>query len=149
MADPRDVLSHTGNHARFEAFKHDSTIVYDRTKAGGSAQVGLAVTMAADDQVTLIGDGERLLGKLIGVEPGGVCAVQVAGFMRLPAGDSATVTVGSAVVGDLGASSAEGYIQTAPAAGATYAAAEVNLLARARGIISNNDVTTAVVVYLP
>lgn len=148
MADPRDAISHTGIHARYATFTHDSTIVYDKTKTGGSAQVGLAVTAGVDNEVTLIGDGERLRGKLLAVEPGGVCTVQIAGFMSLPGGASATLTVGGLVVGALGAASAKGYIKT-PAAAATPTAAEVNLLARARGEIVNNDVTTAVMIYLP
>lgn len=141
MADPRDVLSSTGTLQVLRPFKHDNTIVYNKAVAGGSAQVGLAVTINADDTVSLVGDGERVAGKLIAVENGGVCVVQTHGPMTLPGGSGATLTVGGRIVGDLGASSAEGYIRLA----------DNTVLAEAftaRGVIENNDVTTAVKVEL-
>jgi hypothetical protein len=67
--------------------------------------------------------------------------VQTRGFMTLPGGNGATLTVGGAVVGALGAASAEGYIRVA--APATLADVAVQ-----RGVIVNNDVTTAVAVEL-
>jgi hypothetical protein len=113
--------------------------VYLATEEGGSAQVGLAVTLESDKTVSLVGDGENVEGKLIKVEPGGVCVVQVGGVMELPAGDGATVTAGRQIVGDLGAASAEGYIRNV----ATGTAAELGV---ARGRILDASDTTAVVV---
>lgn len=113
MADPREVTSHIGIGYFAETFPHDGTIVYNAALEGGSAQVGLAITLEADNAVSLVGDGENVLGKLIKVEPGGVCVVQVGGTVTLPGGDGATLTAGLKIVGDLGAASAEGYIQNA------------------------------------
>lgn len=93
-------------------YLHDDTIVYDADVVGGSAQVGLAVTLESALTVSLVGDGEEVEGRLVKVEPGGIAIVQVAGVMELPGGDSATLTVGTKIVGDLGAASAEGYIQS-------------------------------------
>src|SRR3990172_12911660 len=122
MADPRAAVSFEGISPVIATFKHDSTIVYDRTQDGNSAQIGLAVTLSTtDDTVTLVGDGERVLGKLLSVGPDGFCAVQIGGGMTLPGGAGATLTIGTKVMGDLGAAAAEGYIQTevdaAPPAG--------------------------------
>jgi hypothetical protein len=116
-----------------------STIVYDSTKANGSAQVGLAVTLSADDTVALTADGDFVLGKLLKVAADGFCTVQYDGLMALPAGASASVTRGKAIVGALGASSAKGYIREV----ATATAAE---LGRMQGSIINAADATAVVV---
>ena len=142
MSDPRKTVAYGDIGALRVTYKHDDTIVYDKTKVGGSAQVGLAVTLfgEADDTVSLVGDGEQVEGKLLEVHSDGYCVVQVAGYMELPGGSGATLTQGSKIMGDLGASSAEGYIQaiTADAAGAVVG----------RGVIVNNDTTTAVTVRL-
>lgn len=138
MANPMATESYVGINAKFETFKHDNTIVYSASEVDGSAQVGLAVTMVgrADKTVGLVGDGELVAGKLIKVESDGRCTVQTGGYCTLPAGDSATVTPGTTFFGDLGAASAEGYIQTGTTAGS------------ARGMIIDNDTLTAVVVNL-
>jgi hypothetical protein len=115
--------------------------VYDATLAGGAAQVGLAVTLVASNQVSLVGDGEEVEGKLVKVEPGGFCVVQSGGTMELPGGTSATLTPGSKIVGDL-LVSAEGYIQSAAAGTAAHHVVS-------RGRILDASVTTAVVVSLP
>ena len=142
MANPRLAVDNEEVAAVFASFKiDDSTITYLATEDGGSAQVGLAVHLSAADTVQLVGDGEAVLGKLISVESDGICTVQVGGFMELPGGASATLTLGTAIIGDLGASSAEGYIRSA----ASATAAELILC---RGIITNAGTTTAVVVYL-
>lgn len=140
MSDPRKTVAYGEIGARRVTYKHDDTIVYDKTKTGGSAQVGLAVTIESDDTVTLVGNAEIVEGKLIEVYSDGFCSVQVGGYMELPGGDSATLTIASKIMGDLGPSSAEGYIQaiSVDAAGAVVG----------RGRIVNNDTTTAVVVCL-
>ena len=137
MADPREDTNHLGIGYNAETYGHDDTIVYDATKVGGSAQVGLAVTLESSDVVSLVGDGEEVEGRLVKVEPGGVCVVQNAGTMELPGGSGATLTPGSKIVGDLGAASAEGYIQTATSQHVV-----------SRGVIVDAAVTTAVVVRL-
>ncbi len=153
-----DVLSAMGWPADqpeyFETFKHDSSIVYSATTSGGSASVGLAVTLEgqADDTVTLVGDSEKVDGKLIRVESDGFCTVQRHGKCTLPGGSGATLTVGSKFYGDLGAAAAEGYIQTPAVLALTgNDAADVTEIAnyvKARGLIVNNDTTTAVCVDL-
>ena len=139
MADPREDVQFEGIGYQAITYTHDNTIVYSATVVGGSAQVGLAVTLESDGEVSLVGTGEEVEGKLVKVEPGGIAVVQVGGIMTLPGGDSATLTVGARIVGDLGAASAEGYIQ---AAAAGTAADHVV----SRGRIIDNDTTTAVVV---
>lgn len=141
MSDPRAALRFNEIGYQAVTYAHDNTIVYSATAVNGSAQVGLAVSLEDDFTVTLAGDGEAIEGKLIQVEPDGYCVVQVAGYMTLPGGDSATLTNGVKIVGDLGAAAAEGYIRIA----ASGTAAELVL---ARGRIIDNTTTTAVVVCL-
>jgi hypothetical protein len=142
MADPRATVFHEGNDGHWETYHIDnSTITYDADEPGGSAQVGLAVTLSTDDTVGLVGDGELVLGKLVSVSADGFCSVQDGGYMELPGGDGATLTLGEAIVGDLGTAAAEGYIRAV----ATGTAAE---LGHARGMIINNNTATAVVVKL-
>lgn len=137
MADPRADVRFDDIDYRAETFKIDnSTITYDATQTNGSSQVGLAVTQSAGDTVELVGDGEFVLGKLISVTADNYCTVQTHGYMTLPGGTSATLTIGTKVVGDL-LSSAEGYIQTA---------STQHTLSRGR--ITDPTTTTAVVVYL-
>lgn len=138
----RTNVSNIGVGGVYRTYKiDDSTITYDATKAGGSAQVGLAVTLSADDTVALCADGNAILGKLILVESDDKANVMTEGTMTLPGGDSATLTLGATIVGALGAANAKGYIRSA----ASGTAAELVL---ARGRIENNDTTTAVVVTL-
>lgn len=126
----------------YRTYKIDnSTITYDVTKAGGSTQVGLAVTLSADDTVALAADGNGILGKLILVEGDGKCNVMTEGTMTLPGGNGATLTLMGTIVGALNASAGKGYIRSA----ASGTAAELVL---ARGRIENNDTTDAVVVTL-
>lgn len=142
MANPRDTVDFdgiAGDYATYEI--DDSTITYDSAQANGSAQVGLAVTLSAADTVALAADGEAILGKLIKVEADDKAVVQFAGYMTLPAGTGATLTRGKKIVGDLGASSAKGYIREV----ATATAAELGV---ARGLIQNAADTSAVVVLL-
>ena len=138
----RTNVSNIGVGGDYRTYKiDDSTITYDATKAGGSAQVGLAVTFSADDTVALTADGDAVIGKLILVEADDKCNVMTDGTMTLPGGDGATLTLGATIVGALGAANAKGYIRSA----ASGTAAE---LVKARGRIENNNTTTAVVVTL-
>lgn len=141
MADPRAATSLIGIGYEAETYAHDATIVYSASEEGGSAQVGLAVTQEGSQTVSLVGDGENVLGKLIKVEQDGFCVVQTGGHMTLPAGDGATVTEGTKIVGDLGTGSAEGYIQSAAAATAAHHVVS-------RGMIEDASDTTAVVVRM-
>lgn len=143
MADAREDVIFDGVGYQSITYLHDSTITYDATKAGGSAQVGLAVTLAASKTVSLVGDGESVEGRLIKVEPNGFCVVQTRGFMKLPRGTSATLTPGKKIVGGLLAA-AEGYVRDV----ATATAAELGL-ARGRVIdATNTDDGDEVVVEL-
>ncbi len=138
----RTNVSNIGVGGVYRTYKiDDSTITYDATKTGGSAQVGLAVTFSTDDTVALCADGDAVIGKLILVEGDDKANVMTEGTMTLPGGDSATLTLGATIVGALGAASAKGYIRSA----ASGTAAE---LVKARGRIENNNTTTAVVVTL-
>lgn len=141
MADVRAVANLVGVGYDAMTFAHDNTIVYDATKQSGSAQVGLAVTAEGSETVSLVGDGENVLGRLVKVESDGFCVVQVGGNVELPGGNGATLTEGSKIVGALNASSAEGYIRIA----ASGTAAE---LVRARGMILDSSDATAVLVKL-
>lgn len=142
MANPRNTVIREGNDADFQTYAIDnSTIVYDRTKTGGSASVGLAVTVGAGGVIALTADGDRVVGQLGGVEPDNKARVQVGGYCKLPGGASATLTVGLAIVGALGAASAKGYIRVA----ASGTAAE---LVKCRGWIEDSTTTTAVLVCL-
>lgn len=141
MADPRAAVNNISKY-RAQTYAHDATIVYDAAEEGGSAQVGLAVTQEGSQTVSLVGDGEQVEGKLIKVESDGLCVVQIEGDMELPGGDSATLTEGASIVGDLGAAAAEGYIRAV----ATGTAAELGV---ARGTIVDSSTATAVVVRLP
>lgn len=142
MADPRADVRFDEIGAVFATFKIDnSTITYSATATNGSSQVGLAVGLSAAETVELVGDGEEVVGKLISVDADNYATVQIAGVMTLPGGASATLTLGTKIVGDLGAASAEGYIRSV----ATGTAAELGV---ARGMILDAGTTTAVVVYL-
>lgn len=142
MADPRLDVKFPGIKPEYVTFKIDnSTITYSATVDNGSSQVGLAVGLSAAETVELVGDGEEVVGKLIEVSSDNYCVVQVAGWMTLPGGASATLTLGTKIVGDLGAASAEGYIRTVD----TSTAAELGV---ARGMIVDAGTTTAVVVRL-
>jgi|SRR5262252_368143 len=91
-----------------------STIVFSATAVDGSVAVGLAVTFAAaPDTVALCADGDPVIGKLLKVEPDGLCTVQHKGNCTLPAGNAATNTPGTRQLGALGPASAKGYIRNA------------------------------------
>lgn len=142
MSDPRLGVSIVGVDAKYVRVAiDDSTITYSATTDGGSAAVGLAVTLSAAGTIELVGDAEPILGKLITVASDGYATVQYGGGMTLPGGSGATLTLGFAIIGDLGASSAEGYIRISD--GAT--AGEIQ---GQRGFIWDAGTTTAVEVML-
>ena len=131
----------------------DSTITYSATEKNGSAQAGerLAVSLSADETVQLAADGEAIVGRLEKLEKdnlGVIAVVAVEGArMRFKGGVSATLTRGVGIVGDLGASSARGYVRSPLVAGTTYGEATVNEAARARGILIDDDGTDPVVMF--
>ena len=141
MTDPRVTPEFEGVDAKYAGYViDDSTITYDATKAGGSDQVGLAVTLTADRTVGLVADAGAVEGKLINVEADGNCLVQVGGYLTLPAGTSAPLGVNNQIVGDL-LVAAEGYIRAVDSAQAAE-------LAVSRGTIIDDSTTTAVIVRL-
>lgn len=137
MADPRDDVIFDGIEYEAITIPHDDTIVYDAEEVGGSAQVGLAVSLESSKLVTLAGNGENIYGRLNKVEPDGYAVVQYRGYVKLPGGDTATLTPGTKIVGDLGAASAEGYIQSVSTQDTV-----------SRGVIIDASDPTEVVVYL-
>lgn len=141
------VLSYNDIGALFATFAVNSggDITYARTSEGQTPEFGRACTLSGDSEVDLCADAEAVLGRLVKVEKDPtytyVATVQVSGFMALPAGDSATITRGKKIVGDLGAASAKGYIRDV----ATGTAAELGV---ARGIVVDEAAQTAVIVLL-
>jgi hypothetical protein len=115
MANPRAAVGHLDVRTVRKSFKYDNTIVYDKTKPGNSAQAGRAVTLTGvtTDTISLVGDGERITGRLEIVEADGFCTVTTHGHVELPGGASATLTQGAAVMGDLGGvgGTEEGFVQ--------------------------------------
>jgi hypothetical protein len=125
-----------------------STITFDQTKTGGSAQVGLAVTESADKTVALVQDGDPVLGKLVKVESGNFATIQHEGGMLLPGGQSATLTAGRKIVGALGAASARGYIRAVAASAAGYVQGTMQDALNGRGRILDASDSTKVAVLL-
>lgn len=120
MSDPR-VVNNDGVDAEFRTYLIDnSTITYDMTQTGGSAQVTAipkAVTLSADKTVALAADGDAVLGALVKVEagdatlgPGAVAVVQVDGVTHFAGGTGAALTRGKHIVGAL-LSAAKGYVR--------------------------------------
>lgn len=141
MADPRLAVGFEEIGAEFASFLiDDSTITYLATAAGGSSQVGLAVTLSAADTIALVADAGAVLGKLVKVEKDGVATVQIAGGMTLAAGTGAALTLGKAIVGCL-LVAAKGYIREVN----TAAAAQLGVC---RGFIVDAGTTTAVELIL-
>lgn len=145
MADPRATIKFDDIGLLPVTFNTDgTTLFYDSTKAKGigkAAGTGDAVMLSGNATVALTQDASNVIGKVILVEPDGKAHVDAKGFVKLPGGASATLTVGLPIVGAVGASSARGYVRVA----ASGTAAEVNI---ARGVIIDNSDTTNVVVML-
>jgi hypothetical protein len=142
MADPRADTKFDDIKPAFVTFKIDnSTITYDSTETRGCASTmrDKAVSLSAAETVQLISDGEAVVGKLIEVFSDNYCTVQVRGFLTLPGGLAASLTLGKKIVGATGAAAAKGYIREV----ATATAAELGLM---RGMIIDAGTTTAVVV---
>lgn len=141
MADPRNTVAFDELDAHYSTYIIDnSTITYDEDEENGSAQVGLAVKISSDNTIALTTDGSEVLGRLDGVESDNKARVQDGGYMKLPSGAGATLTLGKKIVGDLDGSDA-GYIREV----ATGTAAELGV---AKGEIVDNNDTAAVVVKL-
>lgn len=142
MADPRNTVKLEGIREERTTYLIDGvTITFSATAERGSASVDKAVTLSADKTVALTADGQFVLGKLIAVESDGKAIVADEGYVTLPAGDAASVTLGKKIVGALGAASAKGYVREV----ATATAAELGVC---RGAIIENDTTTALVIKL-
>ncbi len=141
MANPMDRIGYADIDLLTVTFEYDNTIIYDDEEDGGSAQIGLAVTLTADDTAGLAGDGDAILGQLVVVSDDGYCTVAIGGFVDLPAGNGAALTLMKKIVGAVNASSAKGYIREMN----TGTAAENG---KSRGFIVNNDDTAHVWVYL-
>ncbi len=136
MANPRNTIDFTDIGLLTATFHIDAAaITYSATEENGSAAVGFACTLSADQTITLAGDGEGVLGKVLLVEADNKATVAVKGFMRLPGGDGATLTRMKSIVGDLGAAAAEGYVREV----ATATAAELGVC---RGVIIDDDATS-------
>lgn len=138
MPDPRNVISLESIDANYVTLIPDgATIVFDITQLDGAAvtTIGQAVSLSGSSTVQLTADAQGVIGKLISVESDLKCTVQFEGFMRLPGGLAATLTLGSSIVGATGAAAARGFIRSA--AGAV--AAEL-ILMRGR-IIDVTDTT--------
>lgn len=142
MADPRKVINWQGVVGPdVTVWIDNSTIVYSATASGGSVAVGKAVKLTDDSTVALSTDGSMVLGELRDVKPDGSATVRIKGAVRLPGGNSATLTIGAAIVGAVNAQAAGGYIRAA----ASGTAAELILC---RGMIVTNNDTAAVDVVL-
>ena len=152
MSDPRKTLQYEGlRDTGGVTFAIDGvTITYSATAEGGSAGYGLAVKLSADKTMALVADGDPILGKLGQVYKDGYCTVYETpgSYVTLPAGDGATVTAGSRIVGALGAAGAKGYIRNVAATGAAYAEAAADDTQAGRHTIVDASTTTAVVVRL-
>ena len=95
------------------------TIKYDITKPNRSDAVGKAFKLNDDGQGELVEDGDEIDGKVISVDDDHkFTGAYMFGGLRLPLGESETVTRGDKVVGALGANKAKGHVKavSAPAA---------------------------------
>lgn len=142
MANPRGVVDYMGIGFRAITMIADgTTIAFNSALANGSAAVGLAVQVTGNNTAALAADASEIIGRLERVEADGMAVIQIEGGCELPAGNGATVTAGSKIVGALGAASAPGYIRNV--AGATAAEGAV-----ARHTILDATTSTAVKVML-
>ena len=140
LTNPRNTIAFDEIDAGSVSFLIDNaTIVYDATQSNGAvaATIGKAVTLSAARTAALAADADPIIGKLISVESDNKCNVQVDGFMELPGGTAAGLTLGCTIVGAL-LVAAKGYIRVSVAAESP----------KARGAIIDASVTTAVIVRL-
>jgi hypothetical protein len=117
MANPRAVVDYEGVGVRRLTYVADGTIVFDMTKANGSAQAGLACQITGANTVGLTVDGSDVEGRIERVESDGMVVVQRHGGCSLPGGNGATLTPGSKIVGALLVGGGGGGIRTAASAG--------------------------------
>ena len=93
-------------------------IPYEKGVKGGSAKIGLAVTMTGNMTVGLADDGEEVVGRLVLVEPDNLVSVIVrAKRMKMKPADSQTFVLGRGIVGaqKSATDTAPGYIRSAVA----------------------------------
>ena len=144
MADPRLAVSFKGIGIETASFKAGgaggAAIAYSATSEGGSAAVGKAVTLSAAGTVALAADAEAVIGKLLKVEPDGICLVQIGGFCTLPGGNGAALTLGKRIVGAADAGGNPGFIRECAAAAGEYVVA--------RGFIVDVGTPASTVVWL-
>ena len=147
MPDPRATPRRDLTDGPVKTYKIDGAdLTYEATVAGGSSHVGKAVMMSGNGVVRLVGDADRVLGRLEQVEPDGACAVRVRGQMTFPKGDG-TVAVNRPFVGNL-LGAARGYIRQVAAAGGAYAQAAAADAEKGRGVITDVADSAAVEVEL-
>jgi hypothetical protein len=117
MANPRNKVSFNQIYPDRTTFVADGvTILYDVTQAGGSAQVGKAVMMAAggvNGVVALTADGAFVVGVLEKVEPDLKCTILTGDYIQVPA--AAAMANGQRIVGALSGGN-RGYVRAAVAA---------------------------------
>jgi hypothetical protein len=141
MADPRKDTRYTGIDSMPLPYKYDGSIVFDRTKPGGSVQSGLAVKITGLNTVGLTTDGSRIEGKIETVESDGFCTVNTQGGMSLPA--AGAIANESQLVG-----AANGQVRAAAAPGGVYAQAEATDAKNARGRVVDGSVAAAIQLIL-
>ena len=106
-----------------------TTIVYDKDAENRSTAVGKAYFINANGNAELVGDGDKIDGKVIAVtDDNMITGSHMFGGLTFPLGDSVTVARGNSLVGALGASNAKGHVKPAPSATAhtDIAAGDVN-----------------------
>lgn len=142
MSDPRNTVAFDEVDAHYSTFIIDnSTITYDAAKANGIGQthIGRACALSAAKTVKLAGDGDKVIGRLDGVESDLKARVQDEGYMSLPGGTGAALTLGKSVIGAVDGSGNPGFIREV----ASGTAAE---LVKQSGEIIDAGTTSAVVV---
>lgn len=97
MAQPKSDYAEL--HPIYTTYKAASALVFDRSVAGGNANVEKAVMKTATDrEVALVTAGLQVLGILKKLEPDNYCSVHEGRYI-LVTGDGTTINVGDFVVG--------------------------------------------------
>src|ERR1051325_3397712 len=98
MSDLRKTVLNTEVYAPTRTRKIDnSTITYDKTKAGGSAAVGKAFKFSSDDTIALTTDGSAFIGVVELVEADGFATTRERGPVTAPGGTRASWSLGNKV----------------------------------------------------
>ena len=143
MATPRHGGEIILEMAQFDARKTgDGAIPYNSSEKNGSASAGerLAVSLNANMEVSLCGDGDAIVGRLEKVDPQSMATVVVHAIrLRYKGGDGATLTRGGGIVGDLGDSDVRGYVRSP--------AATVAESIKSKGTIIDSDGTNPVLMF--